>query len=640
LALGGYEQNPEFWKDVDPQFTFGLFDLDWDTFGQNMEGHIKRCPLIETTGIQSTVCGPEAFTPDHKPLVGPDVDLGGFFHCCGFNSMGMMLGGGIGREVAAWATEGSPTVDLFGMDVARFHPSTIRDSRWVEDRTHESYAKTYSIVFPHDEPVAGRQMRKSAIYDALLKRGCVYQSRQGFERPGWFNLALADGAAECKEYDFYGAYDYQDNEVTGLSRNSIPKHEEHAFLKAVEDECTFGWGASMPLIAEECRALRTGVAVFDHSYFGKFFLEGPEAAEAADWLATAKMVDRPINSVAYTALCNERGGVMADLTMTKLSNEQFYIAAGGSTSTHDWRWITMQLEKSGHNAVLRDATDEYALLSVQGPYSQKVLKALVDQPIDDDSYLPFSTARHMKLDGHELMVLRLTFVGELGYELHVPSKSAVPVYEALMREFDRLSAEGVKVANSGYRAIDSLSAEKGYRHWHADLTNRDTPFEAGIGFVALAKLKTDIPFLGREALEKQRAEGLRRKLICLTLDEDRPTSPLHGTETIWRGEECIGYVRSAAYGFSVGKQIAYGYVDAPEGKPLKPKEFTAWLKAGTWSIGDRCEQRPATLELKAPFNPSNSRIKGEYPPEVYQVPPARPLSENPLDRIVSAEQAP
>jgi len=180
LALGGYEQNPEFWPDVDPDFSFGLFDLDWDTFNQNLEGHIQRCPLIETLGIKSTVCGPEAFTPDHKPLVGPDVELGGFVHCAGFNSMGMMLGGGIGREVAAWITEGSPTVDLFSMDVARYHPDCVRNQRWIEDRTHESYAKTYSIVFPHDEPLAGRELRKSALFDTLSFPGLRLSKPSGF----------------------------------------------------------------------------------------------------------------------------------------------------------------------------------------------------------------------------------------------------------------------------------------------------------------------------------------------------------------------------------------------------------------------------------------------------------------------------
>jgi sarcosine dehydrogenase len=625
LALGGYEQNPEFWPDVDPGFEFGLFDLDWDTFGQNLNGHIQRCPQIETVGIKSTVCGPESFTPDHKPLVGPDVDLRGLMHCCGFNSMGMMLGGGVGREVANWAVDGAPRLDMFSMDIARYHPSGCRDNRWIEDRTHESYAKTYSIVFPHDEPLAGRELRKSMLFETLLEKGCVYQSRQGFERPGFFDPSLVGGSAQCKPYDFYGAYE---GKISGLDREAPPPNGDHPYYKAVENECTFGWGASTQLVADECLAVRTGVAVFDQSYFGKFFIEGPEAAKAVDWLSTARMDNsRPDGSVAYTTLCNALGGIEADLTVTKVSDQQIYIAAGGTTFTHDWRWISTELEKSGYNAKLRNATDDYCMISVQGPYSQILIKSLTDSPIDDDTFLPFSSMRQLKVAGHETMLLRLTFVGELGYEFHVPATSAVALYEALWAEGQKLAATGVRVANAGYRAIDSLSAEKNYRHWHADLSCRDTPFEAGIGFVALAKLKTDSPFMGREALEKHRAEGLRRRLVTLLLDEQRPETPLHGRETIWRGDECVGYIRSTAFGFSIGKQIAYGYVDAPGREPLQPKQFTEWMNASSsWSIGDRCAHRPATV-LKpgqAPFDPKNLRIKGEYPPEVYSEPGARP----------------
>jgi len=609
LALGGYEQNPEFWPEVDPNFHFGLFDLDWDTFNQNLEGHIRRCPKIETLGIKSTVCGPEAFTPDHKPLVGPDVDLGGFVHCCGFNSMGMMLGGGVGREVATWVADGAPSLDIFSMDVARFHPGCSMDARWVEDRTHESYAKTYSIVFPHDEPLAGREARKSALYDALLSRGCVYQSRQGFERPGWFEPELRDGA-RCKEYDFYGAYE---GGVSGLGRTPPSKHGDHAYHRLVDGECTFGWGQSYPRVEAECRAARGGVAIFDQSYFGKFFLEGPEAMKAADWLCTARMDDsRPIGSVAYTALCNKRGGVQCDLTVTKLAEDKFYIAAGGTTSTHDWRWIQSQLEQSGFQATLRDASDEFCMISLQGPFSRELLSGITDIPLDDES-IPFSTCRHAKIAGQPLMVLRLTFVGELGFELHVPSQGAVEVYGEVMRAGAALaSARGVPVADAGYRCIDSLSAEKGYRHWHADLSNRDTPFEAGIGFVALAKLKTSTPFLGREALERQRKEGLSRRLVCLTLDGGRPETPLHGQETIWRDGVCVGYVKSAAWGFCSGQQVAYGYVDAPGGEPLQPKAFSAWLASGTWSIRDKGVDRPCTYRPKAVFDPENKRIKGDY----------------------------
>lgn len=612
LALGGYEQNPEFWPNVDPGFHFGLFDLDWDTFNQNLEGHIKRCPLIENVGIKSTVCGPESFTPDHKPLIGPDVELRGFVHCCGFNSMGMMLGGGVGREVAAWVTQGAPNVDLFSMDVARFHPDCPRDASWIEDRTHESYAKTYSIVFPHDEPLAGRMVRKSALYETLLEQGCVYQNRQGFERPGWFAPGVD---TKCKDYDFYAAYE---DKISGLERTVRPKHDEHVYHELIEAECTFGWGKNVDLVEQECLAARTGVAVFDQSYFGKFFLEGPEAMKAADWLCTARMdSSREIGSVAYTALCNARGGVQADLTVTKLAEDKFYMAAGGTTSTHDRRWISGELEKSGFQATLRDASDDYCMLSIQGPYSRTLLSDLVDISLEDES-IPFSTCRHAKLAGHDLMILRLTFVGELGFELHVPSQSAVPVYQAIMKAGEALTeSKGVKVANAGYRAIDSMSAEKSYRHWHADLSNAETPLEAGIGFVALAKLKTETPFLGREALVKQREEGLSRKLVCLTVDgEGRPETPLHGSETMWRDGECVGFVRSTAFGFSSNLQIAYGYVDTPGGKPLKPKQIDEWLAAGKWHIGDKLTQRPSTYRPKCVFDPLNKRVKGDYPPEV------------------------
>jgi len=296
--------------------------------------------------------------------------------------------------------------------------------------------------------------------------------------------------------------------------------------------------------------------------------------------------------------------------VTKLAEDKFYFAAGGSTFVHDFRWIQGQLEKSSFDARLRDASDDYAMISVQGPYSRELLSCLLNIPLDNDS-IPFSHCRHAQLCGHDLMVLRLTFIGELGFELHVPSSSAQEVYTNIMSAGEKLTASKcVPVVNSGYRAIDSMSAEKGYRHWHADLSNADTPFEAGIGFVALAKLKTDSPFIGRKALEKQRAEGLRRKLICLTLDEENPQTPLHGSETIIRDGECIGYVKSTAFGFTTGQQIAYGYVDAPNRSPLKPKAFNEWLSAGKWSIRDKGEDRPSTFRLKSPFDPENKRVKG------------------------------
>ena len=619
MALGGYEQNPEFWDTVSPDFAFGLFDLDWETFGQNLEGHLQRCPAVESTGIVSTVAGPESFTPDHKPLVGPQPGLRGFFQACGFNSMGMMLGGGMGREIATWISTGSPELDLFSFDVARFHPDSVKDPVWVKNRTHESYAKTYAIVFPHDEALAGRDndgTRKSAIHDELVVRGCVHQARHGHERPGWFvKPGVTPGITPenmstkvvPKPYDFYGAYregawrlapSLQD---TDQAPADIPAHESHTYLDLVETELTFGWPTNRVEVAEECRAARTGVAIFDQSYFGKFFLAGPDAYAAVQYICGADMDKQSPGSVSYTPLCNERGGVEADLTVTRLPDDSgYYFAAGGNTVTKDFEWITTQIEKKGFDATLVDKSADYCMISVQGPHSRALLASMVTEGSLEEEDMPFSTCKEIVLAGVPMYCLRLTFVGELGFELHVPSSQAAAVYRALRTAGDEYAIQhNVPVLDAGYRAIDSLSAEMNYRHWHADLSNADTPMEANIGFTVLSKLKReDVPdFIGRDALQVQRKTGLQKKLVCLTIPS--PESPLFGMETIWRNGECLGIVRSTAYGYTIEQQIVYGYIRAPEGVPKITKK---WLTEGEWEIGDKGKRVPATFHTGAPYN--------------------------------------
>eukprot|EP00928_Gymnodinium_smaydae_P078303 TRINITY_DN6213_c0_g4_i2.p1 TRINITY_DN6213_c0_g4~~TRINITY_DN6213_c0_g4_i2.p1 ORF type:complete len:834 (+),score=159.83 TRINITY_DN6213_c0_g4_i2:163-2664(+) len=615
MAIGGYEQNPEFWPNVDPEFAFGLFELDYDTFGQNLEGHIQRCPIIEETGIKSTVCGPESFTPDHKPLMGPQPEVRGFYNACGFNSMGLMLGGGAGREIATWITTGSPEVDLFGFDCSRFHPDTVKNPVWVKDRTHESYAKTYAVVFPHDEALAGRDARVSPIHDELVARGCVHQARHGFERPGWFDLE-APGSQAPMSYDYYGAYEEGAWRLGEEGQADVPKHESHRYLDLIEGDLTFSWPASHAIVAEEARAAREGIAIFDQSYFGKFFLRGPEADQAIQYICGADFEFKEVGSVTYTPLCNVRGGVEADLTVTKLNDQggnYYYIAGGGNTVTKDMAWIERILDDKGFNAVIKDESASMAMISVQGPHSRTLLESLITSghSLSNEAF-PFSTCQELEVAGHKLKALRLTFVGELGFELHVPAESSVAVYRAVREAGEAYGKQhGVPVRDAGYRAIDGLSAEKNFRHWHADLCNRDTPMEAGIGFTVLPKLKRTGPdapdFLGRAALERKRAEGLQRKLVCLVVDS--PDVPLHGAETLWRDGECVGYVRSTAFGFTIGKSIAYGYVDCPKSET---KITNKWLEAGTWQIGDKGELHAATLSLKAPFDPTNARVRGEY----------------------------
>jgi sarcosine dehydrogenase len=269
------------------------------------------------------------------------------------------------------------------------------------------------------------------------------------------------------------------------------------------------------------------------------------------------------------------------------------------------------IDSKSFNVTLTDDSDKLAMISVQGPYSKALLQAIAADPsaFENDKF-PFSTCRDVVVADKQSRCLRLTFVGEMGWELHVPVESAVHVYQALMKEGAQLSQEhGVPILNSGYRAIDSMSAEKGYRHWHADLSNQDTPFEAGIGFTAIAKLKnTNTPFLGREVLAKQMEEGVKRRLICLTVDDS--TVPLHGRETIWRNGECIGYVKSTAFGHTVGKSIAFGYVSHPEGSVITSK----WLVDGRFEVEAMLKRHAATFHAKAVFDASNSRVKGDYSP--------------------------
>ncbi|KAL1786119.1 hypothetical protein HispidOSU_014126 [Sigmodon hispidus] len=593
LSVGGYEANPIFWEEVSDKFAFGLFDLDWDVFTQHIEGAINRVPVLEKTGIKSTVCGPESFTPDHKPLMGEAPELRGFFLGCGFNSAGMMLGGGCGHELANWIVHGRPEKDMYSYDIRRFHRSLTDHSLWIRERSHESYAKNYSVVFPHDEPLAGRNMRKDPLHEELLRQGCVFQERQGWERPGWFN---PQETAPVLDYDYYGAYGKQ-------------AHRDYAYSRLLGAEYTFDFPPHHHMIREECLACRGAAAVFNMSYFGKFYLLGVDARKAADWLFSAD-VNRPPGSTVYTCMLNHRGGTESDLTVSRLTpgtqaspltpsfeGDGYYLAIGGAVAQHNWSHITTVLQDQKFRCQLMDSSEDLGMLSIQGPASRAILQDVLDADLSNEAF-PFSTHQLVKAAGHLVRAIRLSFVGELGWELHVPRASCLPVYQAVM-------AAGTKhgLVNAGYRAIDSLSIEKGYRHWHADLRPDDSPLEAGLAFTC--KFKSSVPFLGREALEKQRATGLYRRLVCLTVEKE---VPMFGLEAIWRNGQVVGHVRRADFGFTVNKTIAYGYIRDPSGG-LVSLDF---VKSGEYALERMGVTYPAQVHLKSPFDPDNKRVKGIY----------------------------
>lgn len=597
LSVGGYEPNPIFIDDLPSSFAFGLFELDWDVFSIHTTGAINRVPILEQIGIKSTVCGPESFTPDHKPLMGEDPSVRGFFHGCGFNSAGMMLGGGCGRELARWIVQGRPQLDMYGYDIRRFCPKLAGNSKWVRERSHESYAKNYSMVFPHDEPLAGRNARLDPLHKVLQEQGCVYQERLGWERPGWFS---PDGAAPVRDYDYYGSYGH-------------PPNEDYRYSDMLKNDYTFDFPKMHHLIGQESLACRLRAALFNMSYFGKFYLTGPDVSRAANWIFTND-VDKPPGATIYTCMVNERGGVEADLTVStiesgdgstcdpKFEGQGYYIAAAGGSAYQNYAHILKVIQDEGFKVQLSDLSEDLGLLSLQGPKSRDILQQLTDADLSNEHFPPY-TNRVIKVAGHKVRALRMTFVGEMGWELHVPASSCVDVYRALM---DAGAKHGL--ANAGYRAMDSLSIEKGYRHWHADLRLDDTPLEARLSFTC--KLNSEVPFLGRSALVAQKKQGLRKWLCCFTL---QTTQPLFGLEAIWRNGRVVGHIRTAEYGFALNRTVAYGYVHRVDNDNDADSVVTLdYLKSGTYQLERMGERIDATFHSRSPFDPTNKRIRGIY----------------------------
>ncbi|XP_037082640.1 sarcosine dehydrogenase, mitochondrial-like [Pollicipes pollicipes] len=593
LSVGGYEYNPLFLDKVQEDFPFGLFELDWDVFMCHIEGAINRLPELEKTGIKSTVCGPESFTPDHNPIMGEDPRLRGFYHNCGFNSSGMMLGAGCGWQLAEWIVNGRPSLDMYGFDIRRFNPELTTNKQWIKERSHEAYAKNYSMVFPHDEPLAGRNMRKDPLYQELLDAGCHYQERQGWERPGWFHRERRP--APALSYDWYGAY-------------GTPVHQEHTYYDLLKHEYSFDFPPHHNVIRDESLACRSAAALFNMSYFAKYYVTGPDAQAAVDWIFSNDL-QKPAGSVVYTCMLNGRGGIESDLTVSVLESGDggacdpafqgrgFYVAVGGGFAEHVRAHMMTAIQDRQLNATVTDRSTDMGLLSVQGPKSREILQSLTPTDLSNTSF-PFGTTQVIDVGGMKCRALRLSFVGELGWELHVPSESLLAVYR-LLKEAGAQRG----LVDAGYRAMDSLSAEKGYKHWHAEIRPDDRPQEAGMLFTC--KLKTAQEFEGRAAVERQKAEGVHRKLVTLTA---REPVPMWGLEAILLDDQVVGMVRRAEHAFALDKMVAYGYVRHPAGE----KVTNAFLREGSWALDVMGSRVQAELHLKPPFDPQNRRLQGDY----------------------------
>ena len=517
LCMGGYERSPAPWAldGVPPDFNGRLLAPDWPRFDEIMAGAVRRVPAIADAGVNRMINGPEGFTPDNEFILG-ETEVGGFFVAAGFCAHGIAGAGGVGRQMAHWIVEGEPELDLWKMDVRRFGPQ-YRSQGYTVARTSEVYATYYDIHYPNEERQAGRPLRLSAAWDELRALGAVFGEKSGWERPNWF-APNEDGAGVA----------------------------DRAALEATRPR---GWAGEhwSPAIGAEALATRQAAALFDESSFAKIEIDGPGALALLQELC-ANDVDRPTGSIVYTQMLNRRGGIEADFTVTRLADERFLVVTGTAVGQHDLAWIRRHLPDDGSVRV-RDVTSGRACFGLWGPRAREILGQLTRDDISNVGF-PYLTAREITVGDVPLLALRVTYVGELGWELYPPTEYARNLWRMLWE-----AGRDRGLVAGGYRAIEALRLEKGYRVWSTDITPDETPDEAGLGFaVALAKPS----FIGREAVVAARAAGPRKRLRCLVLDD--PTSVALGNEPVRIDGAVVGRVTSGGYGFAVERSIAYAYL--------------------------------------------------------------------------------
>ena len=552
LVMGGYEPNPLPWaqEGVPPGFAFQLLAEDWDHFEPLMELALGRVPALQTAGVKQMINGPESFTPDGNFILGEAPEVRGLFVGAGFNAFGIAAGGGAGMALAEWVAKGAPPFDLWPVDIRRFGRNH-KDVSWVRTRTLEAYAKHYTLAWPGEEMASGRPLRRSPLYDRLVAAGAVFGEKLGWERPNWF---------------------------------AAPGEEPR-------DIYSFGRPNWFEAVGREHRACRERVAVFDQTSFAKFLMVGRDAEAALSWIC-ANDVAKPIGRLTYTQMLNAAGGIECDLTVARVAPDQFYIVTGTGFATHDFDWIARNV-LPGLDAHLVDVTSAHAVLSVFGPAARSVLQTLTADDLSNAAF-PFATGREIRLAGAPVLALRVTYVGELGWELHVPVEFAQTVYDALMA-----AGRAHGIADAGYRAIESLRLEKGYRAWGSDIGPDHSPLMAGLGWAV--KLRTDAPFLGREALEARIATPLPRLLAGFTVAD--PGVVLLGRETIFRDDRRCGWLTSAGWGYTVGKSIGYGYVRNEDG------DDADYVLGGRYELEVAGERVPAAPFLQPPYDPTNARVR-------------------------------
>jgi 4-methylaminobutanoate oxidase (formaldehyde-forming) len=551
LLMGGFEPAAKPWgmDGVPHDFAFSLLPEDWEHFRLLMEQACVRIPALETAPVRRHVNGPESFTPDNRYMLGEAPELRNFFVAAGFNSVGIASAAGAGQALAQWIVDGEPGMDLWDVDIRRFAPFQSNTS-YLRERTTEVVGLLYAMHWPFRQPETARGVRRSVLHDRLTARGAVFGVVAGWERANWF----APAGMEPRYVYTYGRQNW------------------------------FGSAAA------EHRAAREGVALFDQSSLAKLLLQGRDATAVLQRLC-ANDVDVPAGRIVYTQMLNARGGIECDLTVTRVADDAYLVVTVAAAATHDADWIRRGIGDA--SVTLTDVTSAYTVLGIMGPRSRALLSRLTGADVSNDAF-PFGGARDIDIGYATVRAVRITYVGELGWELYVPTEFAVGVY-------DHVVAAGADLGlrHAGYHAMDSLRMEKGYRSWGHDISGEDTPLQAGLGFAVAFKKDG---FVGREALLRQREQPLTRRLVMFTVHDPEPL--LLGDEPIYRDGALVGRITSGAYGHTLGRSVGMGYVAHAAGVDA------AFLRSGRWQLEIATERIDARAQLEPPYDPASARVRG------------------------------
>ncbi|BBK42063.1 sarcosine dehydrogenase [Allostella vacuolata] len=554
MLVGAFEPVAKPWgmDGIPKDFAFDSLPPDMDHFEPILERAIGRLPILAEAGIQTWFNGPESFTPDDRYLLGETAEVRDLFVACGFNSIGIQSSGGVGRVLAEWIRDRRPPMDLADVDVRRMQPFQS-NPRYLRDRTVETLGLLYAMHWPFRQVESARGARRSPFHDRLVAAGACMGEMAGWERPNWFGPA---GGAPAYEYSW---------------------HRQNWF----------------DATAAECIAVRDRVALFDQTSFAKFLVQGPDALALLNRVSAAD-IDRPAGRVIYTQWLNPHGGIEADLTVTRLAETAFLVVTGGAGQTRDRAWLERQVAADARVSVV-DVTSGMPMLGLMGPQSRALLQRLTGADLSNDAF-PFATSRELEIGYAPVRASRITYVGELGWELYIPAEFAAHVFDTIVA-----AGQEFGLAHAGYHAMNACRMEKGYRHWGHDIAGEDDPVSAGLGFA----VAWDKPggFIGREALLRRREEGVpKRRLVQFRLADDRPC--LHHEEPVWRDGQLVGSTTSGMYGHRIGASLGMGYVTNPDGVTAE------WLAGGRFEIEIAWERFQATAQLKPFYDPAGQRIKG------------------------------